>query len=146
MPSTPDWLPDFVRSRMAEEAARNEGAARGIAEAQGMTLFGTIGFSSHLRPDGSVWIHDEVDCTAEPTVWRWRHAATREALGAIKVAAERVPELMDLLPTKPDGTPPCETCQGSGHLTRADGATCPAVLCDSCYGLGWLVQEDGQDA
>lgn len=146
MPSTPHWLPAFVQSRMAEEAARSGSAARDVAEARGMTLFGTIGFSSHLRRDGSVWIHDEVDCIAEPTVWRWRRAGAREALGAIKVAAERVPELMDLLPTKPDGTPPCETCQGSGHLHGADGATCPAVWCDSRYGLGWLVPEDGHDA
>ena len=103
---------------MAEESARGEDAARGVSEAGGMALFGTIGSGGYLRPDGSVWIYDTDDWTAEALVWRWRRATSREALGAIKVAAERIPELAALLPGRPQDTPPCSACHGSGHCIR----------------------------
>jgi len=104
-----------------------------VAASGGMTLFGTIGMSSHLRPDGSVWTNDTVDWMAEPLQWRGRRAGTREALGCILVATKRVPELRALLPVKPPEAPPCPACAGGGHLTRvvrasrASGATAATV-------------------
>lgn len=124
---------------MAEE--RTGAGATNVADSEGMTLFGTIGYSAHLRTDGSVWVSDTEDWSAAELVWRWRRAAPREALRAINVACRRLPQLQSLLPTKPPDVPACPDCGGTGTLT-VEGDVVGGVWCPSCCGLGWYVPDD----
>jgi hypothetical protein len=136
----PDWLAAFVRSRRSTTAASD--APAGATDA--MHLFGTIGYEALLAPDGAVWINDTEDWCAAELVWRWRRAPRGEALGAIKVAAERIPELGALVPARPADVPACAACRGSGILTL-DGGAVHGVWCQQCFGLGWRVPDDPSD-
>jgi len=133
-------LKDFVEQQIAEERARSTNASSPADEPPSMTLFGSIGYSCHLRGDGSVWACEETDPRTAPWTYAWRPAGHRQALGAIKVAARRHPILIALLPQMPDPIPLCLTCHGSGHLTKGEHVF-EGVWCQDCYGLGWLAPE-----
>jgi hypothetical protein len=128
----------FVRERMLEESSAGAEAERFLEEAGGMTLFGTIGASYHLRPDGSVWVNEWVPDSPNVDEWRWRKASPQEAIGAIKVAAKRLTRLAQLIPEPTPSTLPCAGCGGTGRLTQA-GQGIEGVWCPSCYGVGFPI-------
>jgi hypothetical protein len=138
--SVPDWLPQFVTSRMAEaERARPESAAW-LREAGGITLFGTIGGEAYLRPDGTVWYHWVVDWTNEPDRYEWREGRGNERWAALVLGARRMPELKELLPARPPATPDCPRCEGRGEIfvgRQADGVE-RGIVCPDCGALGWI--------
>ena len=126
----PDWLPDFVRKRMAEEIAQDARSADWLAVAKGMTLYGTIGHEVYLRPDGTVWFHHAVDWVNDPDTWAWSQATLPEAWGAFLIAAKRIPEVARLVPERPTTAPDCADCLGTGrHVV--------GIQCPTCHGLGW---------
>jgi hypothetical protein len=94
-------------------------------------VYGDVGGVLLITPDGEVYCRDhntmEVRAETDP---RWRTLAWAAAV-------EQVPELRELLPLRPAGTPDCEACGGSGHVALT------AVLrawCGACWGLGWQSQ------
>jgi hypothetical protein len=105
-----------------------------------MLLFGTMGYASYLRPDGSVWVQEDEDWTGPQPQLTWREAGTQEAAGAIRRAALRLPTLAPVLPTRPASADACDECRGSGHLTRGD-AVLEGVWCSRCCGVGWLIAD-----
>lgn len=44
------------------------------------------------------------------------------------------PELLALLPPKPDAIPPCDICTGSGITHHGESEH----ICSRCSGLGWI--------
>jgi hypothetical protein len=66
------------------------------------------------------------------------------ASAIVKCAADiGVPELIDLLPTKPESAFVCGLCKGSRWMpaevmTSDDGRS---ICCLRCYGLGWTLAE-----
>jgi hypothetical protein len=68
-----------------------------------------------MRSDDSV-VHEE-----QSPEWR---------LVALVAAAERFPELKQLLPVRPVGVSLCTVCSGTGRLHQG-------FRCGSCCGLGW---------
>ena len=103
-----------------------------------MTLFGTIGASYHLKPDGSVWVYEWLPDSANIDEWRWREVGPQEAAGAVKVAARRLGSLGVLVPKPDTGSPICPVCHGSGHFTQGEGVI-EGIWCNSCYGVGFLL-------
>jgi len=130
--SIPDWLPDFVHQQMREEIARAPNNANWIDESGGMTLYGTIGHSATLRPDGSVWINAS-DQQPGPIVFRWHEAKYKERLGALVLGSKKFPRLKALLPPRPSTAASCGRCKGSGEIQ--------GVQCWECAGLGWVPEE-----
>lgn len=78
-------------------------------------IYGSIGIDAYLRRDGVVLIgeYDLMD-DAPP---RLREAPTLEAISILVAAAEATPQLRELLPNRPDCSPDCELCRGTGWLT-----------------------------
>jgi hypothetical protein len=129
----------MVREAIIAETLAHPSADPQTAADQGLLLFGTIGSSFHLLPDGSVWINEWDHDSTDPTAFRWRRATVQEEAGAFKVAAERRPIFAQLIPRPVPGTAACESCRGSGQLTR--GATImKGTWCDNCCGIGFLLE------
>jgi hypothetical protein len=51
-------------------------------------------------------------------------------LVALIAAAERFPELKQLLPVRPNGVSVCSICLGTGRVEQG-------LRCGACFGLGW---------
>ena len=138
-PAEPNSLRTLVERFMDLEARQGPGLAAGVAEAGGMTLFGTIGISFHLRPDGSVWASEWIR-ESGPDEYVWRQATKQEAAGALRVAAKRVRELAPFVPARGPGVPDCSACAGQGRFT-SNGVTVAEVWCPECCGIGFRVPE-----
>ena len=136
---TPEALSGFVRQRMDSEAAEDARAAAFVREAEGMMLWGTIGISYHMRPDGSVRANEWVRNSADPAEWVWREVPNQERVGAIKAAVKRIPELATLIPPSPGPEAECQVCRGSGRFSREGRTVYAGILCDSCFGVGYQV-------
>ena len=114
---------------MAAEANQGEREQAWVAEAGGMTLYGTIGHEAVLRPDGSVWLYH--DQHGEREEWVWEQATPLERIAAFVIARRRIPELARLIPGRTEDAPTCKRCGGSGEFVSG-------VICPECGGLGWL--------
>ena len=128
-----EWLPDFVQQRSAELAREQPHLKSSMEAAGGLLLYGTIGGEGYLRPDGSVWLNEVVDWVNDPERSVWREASGNDRWGALVLGSRRLPELRQLLPARPAGTPDCSRCEGSGFVLGG-------VLCPDCAGLGWIAQ------
>ena len=101
-------------------------------------LYGGPGGGHILRSDGVVakWDLDSTELGVTYMVeldpgWR---------VGALAIGSERIPELKEVLPARPEGARHCETCSGQGFT---DLPNVPRfLLCQSCWGLGWSVREE----
>jgi hypothetical protein len=91
-------------------------------------VYQDMGGTLLLGIDGEVYgfPHDAAEARPEADA-NWR-------LVAWVAACERAPELRQLLPARPPGTPDCPQCGGVGH----DGSPAAGRLwCGACWGLGW---------
>lgn len=138
-PAEANSLRAIVEHFMGLEAKQGPGFAAGIAEAGGMTLFGTIGVSFHLRPDGSVWANEWIRGSS-PDEYAWRRATRQEAAGALRVAAKRLPELAPFAPARSPGVLDCSYCGGRGRFT-SNGVAVAEVWCPECCGVGFRLPE-----
>lgn len=129
MVQSPEWVKAFVSERIRAQGPSPE------AELDGVMLMGTIGVSFHLRADGSVWVYEwEIDA-ADPDAFKWRQATPQEAAGAIKHGAQRIPELLPLVPEKRSAAQ-CPICGGSGHFTRGEHSI-KEMWCEKCCCSGY---------
>jgi hypothetical protein len=93
---------------------------------QALPLFGTIGQTWLLRPDGTLWRSDsELGLELEPLPTNlWNQA--------LMAGSERYSWLGEVLPARPADAQDCDVCDGLGRSPfRYD------LLCASCGGLGW---------
>jgi hypothetical protein len=98
-------------------------------------LYGGPGGGHALRSDGIVlyWGEDtelEYEVELNPG---WR-------IGALVIGSERIPELKEVLPRRPEGSRHCDDCSGQGFTDLPNAPR--FLLCQSCWGLGWIDQED----
>lgn len=105
--------------------------ARAVRISGALPVYADLGGTLFVRPDGEILVleHDSPDAPQVEADPGWR-------ITTVVVAAERFPELVGLLPTRPDGAPDCQECLGRGSFRV------PYIdrdwLCGKCYGLGWL--------
>jgi len=118
--------------RISEEIARLKPKTIGHINYEGiryqaLPLFGTLGQTWLLRPDGTLWRADsEMGLELEPlpaNLW----------IEAVMAGTERYPWLGEVLPARPPDARECEECHGLGRSLLGS-----EVLCVACGGLGWL--------
>ena len=126
----PDHTSKLVEHRLEEylkgplddmqEAARTHRA---------LPVYADVGGVLFLKPDGNVLFRDsskmEAGLNPEKSL-QWQTIARL-------AAAERFPELKDLVPARPASTPDCPDCGGRGRVLN------DALRCDECFGLGWVL-------
>lgn len=91
--------------------------------------------SGHLlRSDGVIarWDWDLLDSGENYAV----ESDPGWCLGALVIGAERIPELSEVLPTRPNQAATCVDCNGMGFLDLPNAPS--FLLCQTCWGLGWL--------
>jgi hypothetical protein len=95
---------------------------------EGVHLWGTLGADLYLTFDGRLLLsEDHGDRQSIEEVCGLAFKATAFTTGAY---ANNLLELLDFLPTRPTGEPPCTICQGARTV---DGMR----ACPFCCGLGW---------
>jgi len=126
----PDHTSKLVEHRLEEylkapfddmqEAARTHRA---------LPVYADVGGVLFLKTDGDVLFRDsskmEAGLNPEKSL-QWQTIARL-------AAAERFPELKELVPTRPPSTPDCPDCGGRGRVLN------DALRCDECFGLGWVL-------
>jgi hypothetical protein len=119
-------MPDGVREtvRKLVETARLE-QSNPTSPFLGFLLWGGPGGADYLDAEGEVWSWSTWDDMVE------RVADGPRKVGAVVIAAERVPELAEWLPRRPPAAMDCQVCNSSGRLH-------PRLLCPECSGMGWL--------
>ena len=129
-----------VRRRLAEyltDPAAEHGDVASRFEA--LPVYSDMGGTLFITPSLQILImRSDEGALSEECSPEWR-------LVALVAAAERFPELKQLLPTRPSGASDCSACAGTGRLLGA--------RCGSCFGLGWpalhsnkVLQDDARDA
>jgi hypothetical protein len=119
--------PELCIKRRLDEYLSEPGAEfRDVASHfSALPVYSDIGGTLFITPSQKI-LSMRVDETAvnEEQSPQWK-------LVALVAAAERFPELAQLLPVRSPETPPCTFCSGTGRLQRR-------LRCGECYGLGWL--------
>jgi len=115
--------------RRIEERLRSSADTMGktAREHRALPVYADIGGSLFLKPNGDVWFQSSESVNSalkleESPHWR---------LVARLAAAERFPELAELVPIRPAGAADCSDCEGRGRVLN------DLVRCGVCYGLGW---------
>lgn len=107
--------------------------SRWLREMDALYLFGTIGTEAILRGNGEVWVRpDEHGGQPDAPEPQWRPADTHERYASLVIAAEKMPEIRSLLPTRVADAVDCTLCTGSGWVVGK-------VVCPHCDGLGWIL-------
>jgi hypothetical protein len=93
-------------------------------------VYGDLGGVLLVAPDGEVYCrrHETLDLVVE-TDSRWRTIAWA-------AAAEQAPEVRELLPIRPDGTPDCSTCEGKGRIQATPTCRLWCGVCGALAGIG----------
>jgi len=135
-----DSLQQRIRGRLAEYLTNTAAEYRDVAcRFEALPVYSDMGGTLFITPSLQILImrHDEAAVSEECTP-EWR-------LVARVAAAERFPELRQLLPSRPSAALDCSVCGGTGRLLGA--------RCGSCFGLGWpalhsdkVLQDDARDA
>jgi hypothetical protein len=98
-------------------------------------LYGGPGGGHVLRSDGVIvrwnWVSLEIGAQYEIEMDpNW-------CIAAVVIAAERIPELKEVLPVRPAEAQSCEECNGQGVTDLPNAPR--FLLCQTCWGLGWRV-------
>ena len=124
--------------RLIDECLRSSVDAMGeIARAhRALPVYADMAGSWFLKPNGEVWFQSSERVGSalileESPHWR---------LVAHLAAAERFPELTELVPSRPDGAEDCADCEGRGRVMN------DLVRCGVCYGLGWSEVRPGKSS
>jgi hypothetical protein len=101
-------------------------------------LTGDFGGLVFLTMDGYIFAEDwdlaDVEAMRHPALPR-KVTEPLEAHAALVIAAERIPELAELLPKRPPRYLDCQRCEGTGWFRLGSEIR---IVCERCGGLGWL--------
>jgi hypothetical protein len=107
-----------------------------LRSVDGIHLWGTIGADVYLTFDGR-FILSEDSVTRGQSIGE-THRLDCIGLGLTTAAfVHDLPELLEFLPPRPIGEPPCRYCQGTRRVVYASGGHPPEQTCPVCCGLGW---------
>ncbi len=88
--------------------------------------------TTYLTTSGEFWFRNcEFD---PPRIENDLNEASK--LVALVLAAEHHPQLVALLPPRPDDAPACDACDGRGQITVGNVSN---IICGQCSALGWQV-------
>ena len=125
-----DWLGEFLPRLQQEHMQHHPNLVSAGRDAGGVFVWGTMGYESVLKADGSLWVREDA---ADGGPGPWRRAADQERYGIVAQAALKWPILARLVPPKPPTAHPCPHCDaGRNPLFRN-------LLCPKCWSLRWLV-------
>ena len=97
---------------------------------QALPLYAGWTGTTYLTTSGEFWFRNcEYD---PPRIERDLNEASK--LVALVLAAEHHPQLVALLPSRPDDVPSCDACDGRGQITVGNVAN---IVCGQCSALGW---------
>ena len=102
-------------------------------------ITGSFSGALYLTVDGRVIAYDIVYGDDDQVPYETTDIFEQQL--ALLIAADRfdVPELLDLLPSKPAATADCPLCAGTRWFRVKDANGTPTKLvCTQCRGLGWL--------
>jgi hypothetical protein len=106
---------------------------RGVARSlKALPIFPNMSDCLALRPNGSfVFLDDNTGKTTEEIDLKFK-------LVGLVNSSEKYPKLKVLLPVRPENTPDCEDCKGTGRGIF-EGQVFNNIFCGQCFGLGWRV-------
>ena len=126
--SVDEWLSSWVNFQIngPQSGHRTE-----LPGGTGLYLFGSIGLDTAITPDGSFWINDwDISESDSGDNWKLASATERSSI-IVSVQRKRFPELIALLPTRPQNAIVCSECNGTGYAHHN------LVWCSTCGCLGW---------
>ena len=132
----PSELSAKIQARIDRALESDPGALS--ADRKAIIVEGSIGHNCYVSPDGDVFMESYDIGSEEPSTL---DRSIRSQISCLVLGSRTLPELADLLPTRPADAPTCETCGGSGRLLQEffrDQSAGKGVLCHECCGLGWL--------
>ena len=103
-----------------------------LRELDALYLFGTMGMEAVLKADGTVLVSRD-DSWGQPAAppSPWRAATIQERTASLVIARTRIPEVAELLPSRPPDAADCPRCNGTGRIIQE-------VVCMDCGALGWV--------
>lgn len=115
----------LIRRRLVEYLSDAGAEFREVAsQFEALPVYSDLGGTLFITPSLQILtLRTEENILGEECSPQWR-------LVALVAAAERFPELSQLLPVRPGNVAPCVTCSGTGRLQQG-------IRCGSCFGLGW---------
>jgi hypothetical protein len=116
-----------IRELIAGAAQGSEASmSKEVAEAAGALLvYAGMGGALAVTPEGGVVLYDFDERVISAPEEGWQ-------LFALKRAAKKFPELLELAPSRPSAAVNCPSCGGRGVVFDKYG-------CGDCWGLGWTV-------
>src|SRR5258708_7175352 len=124
------WFEARRSTQLAKYDRENPKMGELLRELDALYLFATIRMEAVLKADGSVLVSmdDGWDQPNAPPPW-WRPATILERTASLVIARKRIPEVAELLPSRPPGAEDCPRCKGTGRIFQE-------VVCMDCGGLG----------
>jgi len=125
-------MPASVRVTVSKlvQAARGE-LSDANSRFLGYLLHGGPSSCDFLDADGEVWCWSAWDDTVEHVPDGPRK------VGAVAIAAKRIPALAAWFPIRPINAVDCNRCRAQGWLEIMT----LRLLCPECHGMGWIPQE-----
>lgn len=118
-----------VIERLIEECLRSsaDSVGKAVRAHRALPVYADMDGSLFLKPNGEVWCQhgESIDSALK------LEESPHWCLVARLAAAERFPELAELVPIRPAGAMDCSDCEGRGRVLN------DLVRCGVCYGLGW---------
>ena len=97
---------------------------------QALPLYAGWTGTTYLTTSGEFWFRN---CEYDPP--RIENDLNESSkLVALVLAAEHHPQLVALLPPRPDDAPDCDACDGRGQITVVNVSN---IICGQCSALGW---------
>ena len=130
MPFSPS-LQKLIAARLAEARAKYPAALSSDGEA--LLVDGGIGYGAYVSPGGDIFLETYgIDEEPRPKIDRSAHARAMVAI----LGARHMPELVELIPPRPEDAVTCSKCSGKGWQHPVPGIT---YICQPCAGLGWSI-------
>jgi hypothetical protein len=126
------WFEARRAQQLSDYDRDNPAIAELLRRLDALYLFGTIGMEAVLRSDGTVLVAVDPSWDQPGALPpRWRPATEHERTASFVIAKKRIPELAELLPSRPSGAVDCAQCKGTGQIIHG-------VVCMDCGALGWV--------
>jgi hypothetical protein len=93
-----------------------------------LPVYADVDGTLFLTPTGEVLMKRGQDANAPLVPEQSAHAR----VVALIAAAERFPELAEIIPARPASATTCQDCEGEGKVLNG------MIRCGNCSGLGWL--------